>query len=215
MKKYKKRILSYIQVNILPYIVQFFVRFIYLTSKKEYHFDNYHTVKDDQNLLFSMWHGDLIMQPFNYKKFRPNHNVKVIISDHRDGETIRNVINYLGIGSLNGSSTRGGAKALLGAIKTLRSGTDVAITPDGPKGPIYSIADGMILIAQKTNTKIVCCSSIPSSYWQFKSWDKFILPKPFSKIDFYMSEPFSIEALSIEEAKKTIYKNMMHNQLNK
>jgi lysophospholipid acyltransferase (LPLAT)-like uncharacterized protein len=56
---------------------------------------------------------------------------------------------------LSGSSTRGGAKALLGAIKALQNGVDVAITPDGPKGPMHTIADGIVMIAQKTNSKIV------------------------------------------------------------
>jgi len=216
VKRFKRKILHYIQLNILPYLLQLFVRFIYLTSKKQYHHGTLTTQeKNNQNFIFSMWHGDLLMQPFNYHKFKPNHQLKVIISDHRDGETIRSLVRYLGIDSLSGSSTRGGAKALIGAIKTLKSGVDVAITPDGPKGPIYSIADGLIVIAQKTDTKIVCASSIPSSYWKFKSWDKFILPKPFGKIDFYMSEPFSVTGLTNDEAKKLIYEKMMENQLDK
>ncbi len=162
-----------------------------------------------------MWHGDLLMQPLNYRNFKPNGNIKVIVSEHRDGETIRKVVNHLGVGALSGSSTRGGAKALLGAIKAIRNGIDVAITPDGPKGPIYGIAEGIVVIAQKTNSKILPFSCIPTSYWQLKSWDKFIVPKPFGTIDFYIGEPFSIESLDMEESKKLIHDKMMENQLQK
>ena len=162
-----------------------------------------------------MWHGDLLMQPLNYRHFKPTGNIKVIVSEHRDGETIRKVVEYLGIGALSGSSTRGGAKALIGAIKALKSGIDVAITPDGPKGPIYNVADGIVLLSQKTKTKILPFSCIPTKYWQFKSWDKFIVPKPFGKIDFYIGEPFDIEGLTMEDAKKLISTKMRENQLQK
>lgn len=191
-----------------------FVRFIYLTNKKTYHYPVNYNPKDE-NFIVAMWHGDLLMQPLNYRYFKPDGKIKVIVSEHRDGETIRKVVDYLGVGALSGSSTRGGAKALLGAIKALKGGTDVAITPDGPKGPIYSIADGIVVIAQKTKSKILPFSSIATSYWQFKSWDKFIVPKPFGKIDFYIGEPFSLNELDIDDAKELIFNKMMENQLTK
>ena len=201
----KKKILGFIQVNILPFILQLIVRFIYLTNKKKFH---YPTPMDDEAFILTMWHGDLLMQPLNYRKFKKNGTTKVIVSEHRDGETIRKVVEYLGVGALSGSSTRGGAKALLGAIKSIRKGIDVAITPDGPKGPIYEVADGIVLIAQKTNAKILSFYAKPSSYWQMKSWDKFVVPKPFGTIDFFVSEPFSVEGLSMEDAKEKIKNNM-------
>ena len=205
MASLKKRVNSYLQTNILPFILQLIVRFIYLTSKKVFH---YPKKMDNETFILAMWHGDLLMQPHNYRAFKPHGKVKVIVSDHRDGVAIRKTVDYLGVEALQGSSTRGGAKALIGAIKAIKQGVDVAITPDGPKGPIYSIADGIILLAQKTNAKIVCFSSRPSKYWQFNSWDKFIIPKPFGKIDFYTSEPIDISGLEIEEAKEMIKKHL-------
>jgi len=209
----KKKLKVFIQTKILPFILQLLVRFIYLTNKKRFHFPKQNL--QDTNLIVAMWHGDLLMQPLNYRKFKPNGQIKVIVSEHRDGITIRKVVNYLGVGALRGSSTRGGAKALIGAIKALKNKIDVAITPDGPKGPIYSIADGIVVLAQKTNTPIVVLSSIPSKYWCLKSWDKFIIPKPFGRIDFYISEPFLLKNLTKEEAKKQILDKMMQNQLEK
>jgi len=209
----KKNIKRYIQTNILPYILQLFVRLIYFTNRKKFHYTT--NIQNDKPIIVAMWHGDLLMQPLNYRAFRPNGDVKVIVSEHRDGETIRKIVEYLGVGALSGSSTRGGAKAMIGAIKALKNSTDVAITPDGPKGPIYSIADGIVVISQKTNTPVVPFSSIPSSYWQFRSWDKFIVPKPFGTIDFYVGEPICLQNLDMEDAKQIIKTKMMENQLTK
>jgi len=209
----KEKIKHYLVFTILPFILQIVVRFIHLTNKKIYHYPTQNL--DNENLIIAMWHGDLLMQPLNYRHFKKNGKIKVIVSQHKDGEIIRKVCDYLGVGGLSGSSSKGGAKALIGAIKALKNGIDVAITPDGPRGPIYGVADGIVLLAQKTKTKIVVLSSIPTSYWQMKSWDKFIVPKPFGKIDFYVSEPFSVEGLELEDAKKLISSKMIENQLKK
>jgi len=181
VKRFKKKLFKYIQTKLLPYFLQLFVRFIYLTNKKVYHYTT--NIPENQNIIVAMWHGDLLMQPLNYRYFRPNGEIKVIVSEHRDGETIRKVVDYLGVGALSGSSTRGGAKALIGAIKAIRKGIDVAITPDGPKGPIYSVADGIVVLSQKTKAPIVPFVSKPTKYWQLKSWDKFVVPKPFGTIN--------------------------------
>ncbi len=200
-KKFKKNF----AIAVAPFFLQLFVRFIYVTNKKVFH---YTKPMNDENFILCMWHGDLIMQPHNYRAFKQNGIVKVIVSEHSDGEIIRRTVESLGVGSLSGSSTRGGAKALLGAIKALQNGVDIAITPDGPKGPRYSIADGIVMIAQKTNAKIVCFGSRSSSFWQFDSWDQFTIPKPFGVIDLYTGEPFSLDGLTLEEAKEKIKQNM-------
>jgi len=209
----KGKIKHYLYFIILPFLLQLIVRFIYFTNKKIYHHPTSNL--ENENLIVAMWHGDLLMQPLNYRHFKKNGQIKVIVSQHKDGEIIRKVCDYLGVGGLSGSSSKGGAKVLIGAIKALKKGIDVAITPDGPSGPIYAIADGIVLLSQKTKTKIVVLSSIPSSYWQIQSWDKFIVPKPFGKIDFYVSDPFDVEDLVLEDAKKFIYSKMMENQLKK
>jgi lysophospholipid acyltransferase (LPLAT)-like uncharacterized protein len=209
----KKKIFKYLQINVVPFVMQLFVRLIYLTNKKTFHYPE--NLNDDSYIIL-FWHGDLLMQPLHYAHFRPNGYMKAIISEHRDGETIRKIVKYLGTGSFDGSSTRGGVKALIGAMKAIKNkDADVAITPDGPKGPIYSIADGAVAISQKTKTKILPFSSIPSSYWQMKSWDKFIIPKPFGTINFYIGEPFEINNLKSEDAKELIFNKLMQNQLKK
>ena len=201
----KKKLKVFIQIYLAPFLLQLVVKIIYWTNKKIF----YHPKSmDNESFIVSMWHGELLMQPFNYKRFKPKGTIKAIISEHRDGELISKLVNFLGIGSIKGSSTRGGAKALLGAIKSIKQGIDVAITPDGPKGPIYSIADGIVLIAQKTDAKVVCFRSLPSKYWELNSWDRFKIPKPFGVIKFFISEPFSLKGLSLEDAKDKIKMNM-------
>ncbi|MGB5866306.1 MAG: lysophospholipid acyltransferase family protein [Arcobacteraceae bacterium] len=209
----KKKIFRYLEITLVPLLMQLIVRFIYLTNKKVYHTTA--QMKEDENFIVCMWHGDLLMQPFNYQNFRPKGTVKAIISEHRDGEAIRKTVEYLGIGSLNGSSTRGGAKVLIGAIKSIKSGIDVAITPDGPKGPIYSIADGIVVISQKTNAKILPFSCVPSKYWQLSSWDKFVIPKPFGTLNFHIGDPIDVQNMEMDEAKALILDKMSENQVRK
>lgn len=191
--------------NFAPYILYYLVKFIYFSNKKVYH----HPKDDKEAFVVCMWHGDLLSQIFNYHKFRTNGTVKAMISENRDGETITKLASMFKIWAIRGSSSKGGAKVLLSALKELKQGNDIAITPDGPRGPRYSVADGVVVIAQKSGKNIRCFNSIPSKYWQFNSWDKFILPKPFGRIDFYVSESFSVENLQLDEAKALIKDKMM------
>jgi len=203
-----RKIKYFIQVILLPYILSLFVRFIYMTNKKIFHFPS---KVPEKSFILAMWHGELLMQPLNYRKFKPNGKIKVIVSHHRDGETIRRIVNFLGVGAISGSSSKGGAKALIQAIKTIKQGIDVAITPDGPRGPIYEIADGIVAISQKTGATILTCTIKASRFWQLKSWDNFIIPKPFGIINFYVSEPLDITSLNMKDAKELIKAKMMEN----
>ncbi|MBD3828974.1 MAG: lysophospholipid acyltransferase family protein [Arcobacter sp.] len=196
---------KYFKLNILPYLLYYLVKIIYATNKKVYH----HPKDDGKPIIICMWHGDLISQIYNYFAFRKNGTVKAMISHNKDGEIITNLASMFKIGAVRGSSSKGAAKVLISAIKELKSGNDLAITPDGPRGPRYSVADGVIALAQKSESKIVCFNTIPSKYWQFNSWDKFVLPKPFGKIDFYISEPFDIKNMEFEQAREFIKEKML------
>lgn len=201
---------NYIKFNILPYVLYFLVRLIYLTNKKVFH---HPILKNDEAFIFVAWHGDLASCPINYFQNRANGTVKTMISQSKDGEIISKIYSLFGVESIRGSSSKGGTKALISTIKEIKSGSDVALTPDGPRGPRHSVADGVIAIAQKSAARIVVLNSKPTKYWQFKSWDKFILPKPFGRVDFYMSEPFDINNLEFEEARDVIKSKMLINAI--
>lgn len=202
-KALKRRVLEIV----LPPILYVILYFIYFTCKKTFHFG---TILDKEKpAIFVFWHGELIMLPFSYIKYRKSKNIAAIISDHHDGEIATRLIKLIGGEAIRGSSTKGSVKALKGAFFALDAGKDVGITPDGPKGPRHSVADGVVKIAQKKRVPLVALNIQASSYWRFHSWDKSFIPKPFSKLDFYASEPFSLEGLEIQEAKEEIQKRLM------
>ncbi|MEA1915155.1 MAG: lysophospholipid acyltransferase family protein [Campylobacterota bacterium] len=201
---------QWLTFSLVPFLLQLFVRFVYLTSKKRFHYPQHIPTKP---CIIAMWHGELLMQPHNYRKLKPKGLIKVIVSIHKDGRIISKICEHLGVGSIDGSSSKGGAKALINAIKQIKNGVDVAITPDGPRGPRHSVADGIIAIAQKTNCDIISLNIQASSYWRFKSWDHFIVPKPFGTIDFYASKPYNITNLNFDQAKELIKTTMMEKAL--
>jgi lysophospholipid acyltransferase (LPLAT)-like uncharacterized protein len=200
----KKKFKKYLQVTIVPYLLYLITKIIYLTNKKVFHFPKH---KPTKPIIAAFWHGNLLMQPYLFKKFQPHMIYKAMISNHSDGEGIAKMVNHLGVQSIRGSSSKGGVKALIGAIKELKE-HNVAITPDGPRGPIYSVADGIIALSQKTDCDIYYFSYKATKYWQLNSWDKFIIPKPFGTIEFTISEPFSIKDLSKEDARNKIQEEM-------
>ncbi len=155
------------------------------------------------------WHGRLAMMSFAYRRwwlrdFGGKRRAKVIISDHKDGEIITRVISHFGIGAIRGSSFKGGARALMGAIKEIKNGTDVIITPDGPRGPLHSVADGAVILAQRLNLGIYALNYEASSFWKFHSWDDMVLPKPFSRINYSLSAPLNLTGLSLDAGKEAI-----------
>ncbi len=199
LSKEKKRA---ILLKVVPPFAYFFIKLLYLSCKKVYHLP-----KDmpKSPVIISFWHEYILFASLIFKTtMQKEDKCSVIISEHFDGNMIANTVKFFGIGSIRGSSTRGGIKAIKESFKLIDKGECVAITPDGPKGPRHSVADGIVAIAQKKDVKIVTYSYKASSFWRLNSWDKFLIPKPFSRVDFYVSEPFSISGLSSDEAKKIV-----------
>ena len=184
------------------------MRFTYLTCKKRFHGSNI----PDTPCVVAFWHGELLLLPFCYIAKAPKgKTIASIISEHKDGEIIARIIKNLGGDFVRGSSRRGAVKALRTSLEKIKEGKDIGVTPDGPKGPRHSIADGAIIIAQKSNVPIVTMNCKPTRYWQFNSWDKMFLPKPFSTLDFYVSEPFWLTDMDMDEAKDKLKKRLMEN----
>ena len=202
----RKRLLRSLSLFFIPFIGSLLIRFIYLTSKKRFHLPE--TIPEEP-VIFAFWHGDLLMQPYIYYQFRKKLYVKILISDHFDGKIIAKITSYFKLGTIHGSTTRNAAKVLINGIRSLKEGYDIGITPDGPKGPRHEVADGIVVMAQKTNTKVIICHCIPSQYTQLKSWDRFTVPKPFGTLDFYASEPLSLEGMEFEVARELVKSKML------
>ena len=204
VKIFKKKILIYI----IPIIAYFFIRVIFFTYKKKYHLPSKDFNLENKQVVISIWHNELLLQPFLYNYLKKEFKVACMISEHFDGEVLTKFLNFFRFETIRGSSSRGGAKVLIQAIRKIRDGYDIAITPDGPRGPAFEIKNGIIAMAQKTETDIICFRYKASNYWQLKSWDKFIIPKPFSTIDFYVSERFNLADLNMKSAKNILNKKM-------
>jgi len=128
-------------------------------------------------VIFALYHGHILLGTYLAK----NENIVSIISQHRDGEIIFRIASRLGVKAVRGSSTRGGTAALFElSVSPSYSDDNIVITPDGPKGPRGSVKRGIILLARRTGLPIVPIAIVSSSSWEFKSWDRFQLPKPFS-----------------------------------
>jgi lysophospholipid acyltransferase (LPLAT)-like uncharacterized protein len=135
-----------------------------------------------------------------------------LISRHRDGRIIAKAVSWFGIGSVEGSSTRGGSEATLRLLEKLREKCVVAITPDGPRGPIYKPKDGAVKIAQLSGASIYPAAFSAEKYWKFKSWDQMILPKPFSRAVFVQGEPINVPA-DASEGELQRYSSMLESGL--
>ena len=167
---------------------------------------------ENKNFIMACWHGELLMIPYAYLRYRKNPHVKLIISDHFDGTLIAKTLSHFGFLTIRGSSRRNAARALLQAIKALKEGFDLGITPDGPKGPRHEVADGIIVMAQKADVKITLVSIKPSSFWQLNSWDKFVIPKPFGTITYYISDLIDIKGMELDDARVLLQKGLLKHE---
>jgi len=197
----RKKLFRAFALVVIPFIGSTLIRLLYITNKKRFHAPK--TIGDEP-IIMACWHGELLMIPYAYTIFRKTPHVKLLISEHFDGNLIAKTLSFFKFETIRGSSTRGGAKALIESIKELKNGYDLGITPDGPKGPRHEVSNGIVVMAQKSKAKIVLVEIKPSSYWQFKSWDKFIVPKPFGTIDYYISDLIDVDGMELEDAKKLI-----------
>ncbi len=178
--------------------------FLYLSTRARFEIDDAITPAPK---IVAFWHGDLLMQPFLYAKARKNR-VHCLISEHKDGRLISSVVSLFGIETIAGSSSKGGRKSVINALRVLREGEDIAITPDGPRGPFRSIAEGIVMIAQKSGAEILVFETAPSKFWRMKSWDRFVIPKPFCTITYRAKKPFSLVGLEKEAALALVAKEM-------
>jgi len=145
----------------------------------------------DQRVVFTLWHGQML--PILWAHRQPT---AAMISEHRDGEIIARIIGQLGFSAIRGSTSRGGARALLEAVHVLKSGTDVAVTPDGPRGPRHSFAPGALLLGFRAGASLTPIVAHVDRKWQLRSWDAFEIPKPFARVTIAYGTAVEINAES-------------------
>jgi lysophospholipid acyltransferase (LPLAT)-like uncharacterized protein len=129
-------------------------------------------------VVFACWHGQLLPLIHAHR----GEGVVVLVSEHGDGEYVTRLLHRNGFGTVRGSSTRGGTKGLKGLVRAGREGRDLAITPDGPRGPHGVFKPGALAVAQMTGAPVIPTAAGASSGWHFDSWDGFLVPRPMSRI---------------------------------
>jgi len=152
-----------------------------------------------ENYIGALWHNRLLICPLVLRRFFPNRHGAALISASRDGDLLSDAIHRFDYDVVRGSSSRLGASALFQLSDVLANGGDVVITPDGPRGPAYELGPGIVFLAQKTSAQILPINMEYSSCWRVKSWDRFIIPRPFSKVRVIVGRSERIQPTSTDE----------------
>jgi lysophospholipid acyltransferase (LPLAT)-like uncharacterized protein len=149
--------------------------------------------------VYGLWHSNLLVPAAVLR----GTGTAVMISRHADGESIARVIERLGYATVRGSTTRGGAAALRDAVDALRGGRNVAVTPDGPRGPRHVAQPGAVFAASRAGVAFVPTGVGVRRAWVLGSWDRFRIPRPFTTVAIVEGEPLrpppELDAAALEE----------------
>lgn len=149
-------------------------------------------------VIYALWHCQAFFVPLlrGYDRRR----VAMLLSSHRDGQIVAVAVRLRGMAVVAGSSTRGGLKAYRELRRCLERRQPVCITPDGPRGPAEQVKSGVIHLSQQSGCPIVPVSIVCSRVHRLRSWDRTILPLPFSRVVLHLGEPF-YPPVAMEEAR--------------
>jgi len=146
-----------------------------------------------RSLIWVFWHNRIFALPITYRRYLSTRRGAVLTSASGDGAVIAATIARFGVAAVRGSSSRRGAAAMLGLIGWIRDGYDVGIVPDGPRGPRYRMGPGAVKLASLTEVAVLPIRVEYGSWWTFKSWDRFRLPRPFTRVTVVFEPLFEVE----------------------
>lgn len=176
---------------------------IYKSAKTE-------SIIKNKTFIVAFWHGLMVIGWYLHK----NLNITALVSKSKDGDLLAHILEKWNYKVIRGSSHIGGSEAMENMVNLLKQNYSLAITPDGPTGPIYKMKAGAVVAAKKSNVPLILLGIYNRKKIVLKSWDRFEIPLPFSKIGVYYSEPIYINnQLDYEETSKMILE--CENNLNK
>ncbi|HKT58691.1 MAG TPA: lysophospholipid acyltransferase family protein [Gemmatimonadales bacterium] len=140
--------------------------------------------------VFLLWHEVLLPLLWQHRR----QSIAIVVSEARDGQYLADFASSLGYRAVRGSSTRGAARALLGAVRELQAGYAVAFTPDGPRGPRRELKPGVVAAAQRAGAVIVPLHAEADRVWRLNSWDRFVIPKVGASVRIVYGRPFEVAA---------------------
>jgi len=141
-----------------------------------------HLTKTDEPVAFVLWHNRLILTSEIFRRFRQGRAVYGLVSASKDGAWLSEFFSLVGIRTVRGSSSKLGREAVNALVDVMRAGNDIGITPDGPRGPLYDFKAGGLIVARRVHAPLLLIGATFESAWQLRSWDRFYLPKPFSRV---------------------------------
>jgi lysophospholipid acyltransferase (LPLAT)-like uncharacterized protein len=154
--------------------------------------------------IYCFWHRAVLPAAWVFRRRR----IAVMTSRSFDGEYIARIITRFGFMPVRGSSSRGAVGALIGMRRELEQGHAVAFTIDGPRGPIYVAKPGPVLLAKKTGRPITCFYVAPDRPWVLNSWDRMMIPRPFSRAVAYFCSPIHVAANAGEAEMQALHQQM-------
>lgn len=165
----------------------------------------------DHPVIFCLWHNRIFSLPTLRKNFlRSRQEITVLTSASKDGAVLEKTVRSFGFAAVRGSSSRRAVAALVALRKALKEGSDLTITPDGPRGPRYQIQAGALKLASLTGAPLIPLRVHYHRAWRLKTWDQFQIPKPFSKVTITFGAPLYLTKESDEaEANKHLTEAMM------
>lgn len=176
---------------ILSWIAARYIRLVWLTGR--WRIDNAEVadrlVAEGRPFIACFWHGRMLMIPNAWKYEAP---VSILISRHRDGVFISRTLNHLGVGTIAGSSSRGGGGALVAMVRALKRGEYLGITPDGPRGPRMRAAPGAAAAAKLSGAVLLPVSYSATRRKVLSSWDRFVVPFPFTRGIVRIGQPIEV-----------------------
>lgn len=179
------------QTTVVPFLAASFIRLLRATVRLQHHRDERmrEWEREGRRFILAFWHRHLLLMPYSYRGSR----ISVLVSQSKDGELIARTVARLGIDSSRGSSSRGGIAGMRSLLRKAAEGWDIAFTPDGPRGPLREVQPGVILAAAATGLPIQPVAIAASRAKLLRSWDRFMVPLPFSTVHFVYGEPLVVE----------------------
>ncbi len=185
---------TWIQFRLIPFLVAHLAKLWHATLRVRVLEGD--AVQDllhrDERFILSFWHRRLFAMPLAYPFHRPERGVAILSSDSRDGERSAATWKWFGIHAVRGTASDDGAKALVRMIQAVRQGWDFGITPDGPRGPLRELKPGVVALARKTGAWIVPVTVAFDRAWTLKTWDRMVIPLPFSTAVVRYGAPYQL-----------------------
>ena len=179
--------------RIFAFTVHMYLLLVYHTCRlSTTHLEAIESCVNQGTYIFAFWHGRMFFPVYYYGKRIKTRKASILISQSRDGDYGDALVTRLKQDSVRGSSSRGGLRAVHQLVERLSQGYNLALTPDGPRGPAFHVHIGIIKLAQLTGTRIIPVTYQASRKIHLKSWDRFIIPLPFCRVHLAFGDPMEI-----------------------